>query len=52
MDRLKLLALTLAIIAWLGAGAQTPDPSGIRYTPRPALVAGIASPVLSLDGAW
>jgi beta-galactosidase len=54
MDRLKLLALTLAIIGRLvvGTGAQTPDPSGLRYTPRPAEVAGIASPVLSLDGAW
>ena len=54
MDRLKLLALTFAIIAVLavGAGAQTPDASALRYTPRPAEVAGIASPVLSLDGAW
>lgn len=49
------IAAGLAALAALGplpASAQGPGPGRTRFTPRPAVVSGIATPVLSLNGAW
>jgi beta-galactosidase len=45
-----LAAGSLLAISCLAADA--PHGPAVRYTPKPAEVAGIASPVLSLSGAW
>lgn len=56
MDRPRfpaaLVFITLFVAGAAPVTAQGPDPSDVRYIPRPAEVAGIASPVLSLDGTW
>jgi len=55
MDRLRALPIAFLILALPLAAplsAQSPSFPDIRYTPRPAEVAGIAAPVLSLDGTW
>jgi beta-galactosidase len=55
MNRLVIRSLAILIAGTLlnaSLAGQAPSFPDIRYTPRPAEVAGIASPVLSLDGAW
>jgi beta-galactosidase len=55
MNRLKTLALMFLIAGTILAAslsAQTVPYPDIRYTARPAEVAGIAAPVLSLNGTW
>jgi beta-galactosidase len=50
---LAVVAGTLAILlAAAAARAQAPDPSAVRYAVVPAAAAGIAAPVMSLDGTW
>ncbi len=56
MDRSSILAILAAAVILTGSlsggsAGETADPV-IRYTVVPAEVAGIASPVLSLNGAW
>jgi len=56
MDRWrKGAAITAAVLlAVLGAAAQTtlPVPEKVVFPPLPQVVAGVASPVLSLNGTW
>jgi beta-galactosidase len=52
MAAVSALGILLACPVTPSAGAGTPEIPPGRYTPRPAAVAGIAGPVLSLDGAW
>ena len=49
--RLLLLVALLAALAARGIAGSSAD-SIVRYTAKPAEVAGIVTPVLSLNGAW
>jgi len=54
MDRSRILAFMAIGLLVVGSGlaAETAANPALRYTPRPAEVAGIAAPVLSLNGTW
>ena len=56
MDRSKMLKISLfaVLLAVSGAAAQTPlpVPGAMVFPPLPQAVAGISSPVLSLNGTW
>jgi len=46
------VGILIACLASPEAAAETPTDPIVRYTPRPSEVAGIAIPVLSLNGTW
>ena len=54
MFRFRKLAIAAlgTLCAWSAGAAGTPSGPDVRYAPRPAEVAGIAVPVLSLNGTW
>jgi beta-galactosidase len=54
MHRSKILLVMVVgvLIAGSGLAAEAPASVDVRYTPRPAEVAGIREPVLPLNGTW
>jgi hypothetical protein len=54
MDRSMMLKISLAavLLAVVGAAAEAPAPPNVIFVAKPAEVAGLATPILSLDGTW
>lgn len=49
---MPVLASPLVLAALLAAAPAAPEAASVRLPPRPASVAGVQAPVVSLDGAW
>ena len=49
---MPVLASPLVLAALLATAPAAPDAAAVRLPPRPASVAGVRAPIVSLDGAW
>ncbi len=50
--RQGLTGMALVLIVSFANGQSYPDRGGTNYTPTPSQVAGVANPVISLNGLW